>query len=245
MNYQDFSEQFWKQGYIVIEDFFPVSQMDDLNKLILAHYGDDPAFYHNPEFLQKTNTEVIPWFPRREGEQKFDLIEKSEHFINLTNAILNDDWKSLYCMVMFSKQGTKGQSWHQDCPPEDAEKFNMNRLIYTHDVNEHTGGQTVVYPGSHKLGVLPAGTETHKDYAEQVILSPKKGTLVILHGHTWHRVLPLKGKYRVSTNFRCAPQGTPDDITDICVYPNMRYQFSINKVIEERVPGAYGAKVGY
>jgi hypothetical protein len=44
-------------------------------------------------------------------------------------------------------------------------------------------------------------------------------------------VLNIKGKYRVSTNYRCCPAGTPSDITDIAVYRNMRYQFSSGTVI--------------
>jgi hypothetical protein len=64
------------------------------------------------------------------------------------------------------------------------------------------------------------------EFDDQVVLRPKKGTLVLLHGHTWHRVLPITGSYRFSTNYRSAPKDTPDDITDICVYRNMRYRFS-------------------
>ena len=71
-------------------------------------------------------------------------------------------------------------------------------------------------------------------YTYRLGLSPKKGTLVMIHGHTWHRVLPIKESRRVSTNFRAIPKGTPEDITDICIYRNMRYQFSTERVIEER-----------
>ena len=43
---------------------------------------------------------------------------------------------------------------------------------------------------------------------------------------------------RFSTNYRAMPAGTPDDITDVCVYRNMRYRFSTESVVEERVrPG--------
>ena len=61
------------------------------------------------------------------------------------------------------------------------------------------------------------------------------GTLVLLHGHCWHRVLPINNSKRVSINFRSAPAGTPDDITDVCVYRNMRYRFSTSEVVQERV----------
>jgi hypothetical protein len=30
------------------------------------------------------------------------------------------------------------------------------------------------------------------------------------------------------------PSGTPEDITDICLYRNMRYCFSTESVVEER-----------
>ena len=47
-------------------------------------------------------------------------------------------------MVMFSKQGSKGQSWHQDCPPEDTSRFNLNRLVYSMDIDASIGGETLV-----------------------------------------------------------------------------------------------------
>ena len=234
MNVDALSKQFWLQGFLVLEDFFDPALMDQYDQLILDHFGFEPEFFHNDEFLQKAATEVVPWFPQQEGVNEFDLVEQDERLKQLTQAILGDDWSALYCMTMFSKQGTKGQAWHQDCAPEDAAKFNMNRLIYTHDITQETGGQTLVVPGSHRRGLLTVG-DVNEDFSDQVVLSPTKGTLVILHGHTWHRVLPVTGQYRVSTNYRSMPKGTPEDITDICVYRNMRYKFETNEVVEDRL----------
>ena len=233
MNYQDYAQDFWEKGYIVIENFFTDELMDRLNQLILKHYGRQPEFEHSDDFIKKSATEVIPWFPLQEGNDNFLPIEENEHLKNVTQNILGEDWKSLYLMVMFSKKGTQGQAWHQDSPPENSNQFNLNRLFYTHDINEQMGGQTIVYPGSHKMGEIPAG-QPQEDLENQVVLSPKKGTLVILHGHSWHRVLPIKGDYRVSANARAIPKGTPNDITDIAVYRNMRYRFSTQEILEER-----------
>ena len=135
---------------------------------------------------------------------------------------------------MFSKKGTKGQAWHQGCPPDDNQKFNLNRLVYTMDIDDQVGQEVLVMPGSHRHGKLPVG-EINEDFSEQVIFTLKKGTLLITHGHTWHRVLPIKGAYRLSTNYREIPQNTPEDITDICVYRNILYQFSTSKVLEDRL----------
>ena len=137
-------------------------------------------------------------------------------------------------MTMFSKKGTKGQAWHQDCSPDVISQFNMNRLVYSSDITAEIGGQTVVIPGSHRRGELTIG-DVDEEFSDQVVLSPSKGTLVLLHGHTWHRVKPVQGAYRVSTNYRSMPKGTPEDITDICVYRNMRYKFATNEVVEDRL----------
>ena len=234
MNVKELAARFWEQGYLVVEDLFDADLMDRYQALILQHFGESPEFFHNAEFLSKAATEVIPWFPQQEGFTEFAEVENDPRLKALTEAILGSGWYSLYCMTMFSRKGTKGQAWHQDCAPENPAVFNMNRLIYTEDITPEIGGQTIVVPGSHRRGTLTVGP-VDEDFDDQVVLTPRKGTLVILHGHTWHRVLPVEGRYRVSTNYRCSPQGTPENITDICVYRNMRYRFETNEVVEERV----------
>lgn len=230
--YKQLIEQFWHQGYLVLENFFEDELMQTMHLEILAHFGQAPEFQHSEEFLKKSATEVIPWFPQREGNHVFDRVENNADLCQLTSAILGP-WQSQYSMVMFSIKGSKGQAWHQDCPPEQSTQFNLNRLVYTMDINENTGGQVVIRPNTHMNGPLSAGP-VNEDFEDQLILSPKRGTLVLLHGHCWHRITPIKGPYRVSTNYRCAPEGVSDDITDICVYRNMRFQFSTNLVLEER-----------
>ena len=232
MNLTKIADEFWDNGYIVFENFFSDDLMDAYNAKILDHYGVNPAWEHTNEFIAKSAVEVIPWFPYREGKPYFDGIDKNQQFNAITNAILKDGWDNLYCMMMFSKAGSKGQAWHQDCPPEDSTKFNLNRLVYTHDITAETGGGIVIMPKAHKAGVLPVGIP-HEDIEGQLTYHPKKGTVIFLHGHCFHRVLPVK-KDRISSNFRAVPRGTPEDITDICVYRNMRYKFSTEEVIEER-----------
>jgi ectoine hydroxylase-related dioxygenase (phytanoyl-CoA dioxygenase family) len=236
MNIKNRLADFERDGYLVIENFFNVELMDRLDEIIRGYYGDNPDFWHNDEFLEKAQTEVVPWFPQQEGVKAFDDIDADPRLQELSKAILGEGWGSQYCMVMFSKQGTAGQAWHQDCPPDDPATFNLNRLVYTSDITDEIGGQTVVVPGSYKRGLLPVGDPVG-EFEDQVVLRPKRGTLVLLHGHTWHRVLPITGAFRFSTNYRAAPAGTPDDITDVCVYRNMRYQFSTSSVVEERLAG--------
>ena len=233
MNTKELSQQFWEQGYLHLADFFSVQTMEELNDIILDHFGMSPGWEHSREFIEKSGAEIVPWFPQREGVTAFNEISEHEQLKEITGAILGEGWKELYSMSMFSKKGTKGQAWHQDCPPEDPGKFNLNRLVYTHDIHEAIGGQVKLVPGTHQQGELPVG-EPFGSMDGEITLSPRKGDLVLLHGHCWHSVNPVIGTYRVSTNYRAMPQETSEEITDICVYRNMRYQFSTSEVVVER-----------
>jgi len=233
MDLEEIYNHFWNEGYVVLENFFDDDLMDAYNKKIKNHYQSHQDWVHDEEFISKSSAEVIPWFPYRDGEGGFDGIDKQQDFNLVTDKILADRWQNLYCMMMFSKAGSKGQSWHQDCPPDNPLAFNLNRLVYTHDITEETGGAIVVMPQSHKAGILPVG-RPNSDLEGQIVFVPKKGTVIFLHGHCFHRVMPVKAD-RISTNFRAVPEGTPEDITDICVYRNMKYRFSTAEVVEERV----------
>lgn len=233
MHTTDIRRRFKRDGFVVVENFFDAELMDRLDPLIRTHFGDNAEFLHDDQFLDKSRTDVIPWFPQNENVQAFDAIDADPRLQELTRVVLGDGWTSQYCMVMWSKKDSSGQAWHQDCPPDDPQIFNLNRLAYTSDISDEIGGQTVVVPGSHRRGLLPAG-DPIGEFEGQVLLRPKKGTLVLLHGHTWHRVLPIKGEYRFSANYRAAPAGTPENVTDVCVYRNMLYRFSTSRIIEER-----------
>ncbi|MBT8140974.1 MAG: phytanoyl-CoA dioxygenase [Gammaproteobacteria bacterium] len=234
MQIETLVKQFWQNGFLLLEKLFDPDLMDKYNTLILGHFGLDPEYLHDPDFVTRSGAEVIPWFPQQDGIKIFDRIQQHKALNLLTEQILGPKWRSLDCMVMFSKQGTAGQAWHQDCPPENPQIFNLNRLVYTHDITQETGGQIVVVKGSHKLGLLPA-SEYDQSFENEICLSPNKGDVLLLHGHLWHRVKPVTGAYRVSTNYRSIPAGTPDNVTDICVYRNMLYRFSSSEVILDRL----------
>ena len=232
MDYKKIKEEFWEKGFVIFDEFFPNSLMDRYQQINLDHYRKNRDWEHTNDYITKSENEVIPWFPYRDNKPYFDGVDKDEDFNKITDAILNNSWSNLYCMMMFSKAGSKGQAWHQDCPPENPKLFNLNRLVYTHDITEETGGEIVIMPEAHKAGVLPVGVP-HEDIDGQLVFRPKKGTVIFLHGHCFHRVMPVKND-RVSSNFRAAPLGVPEDITDVCVYRNMRYKFSTAEIIEER-----------
>ena len=107
---QKYAKQFWRDGFIHIENFFPPELVDLYNEKIIAHFGMTPEFSHTDEFIEKSAVEVIPWFPQREGVKCFDTASKDETLKVLTQAILGEGWYEQYSMVMFSKKGTVGQA---------------------------------------------------------------------------------------------------------------------------------------
>lgn len=233
MDFEKVRTEFWEKGYVIFDKFFPDKLMDEYQQIILDHFRTTRDWEHTTDFITISENEVIPWFPYMEDKPYFDGIDKDETFNEITNVILNNNWENLYCMMMFSEAGSKGQAWHQDCPPENPKRFNLNRLVYSHDITNDTGGEIVIIPEAHKAGVLPVGVP-HEDIEGQIVFRPKKGTVIFLHGHCFHRVMPVKAA-RVSSNFRAVPKGVPKDITDICVYRNMRYKFSTAEIVEERI----------
>lgn len=233
MQVQDMATRFWADGYLVLGEQFPDATMDRLQQRIEEHFGNDPAFAHTSEFLTAAATEVIPWFPQAEGVAEFDELASTGPMQALASAILGEGWYSQYCMIMYSKPGTAGQAWHQDCPPEEPMQFNLNRLVYAMDIDERNGGALELVPGSHRFGELPPRS-VEDGFAGRITLTPRKGTLIFLHGHTWHSVRPVGRDGRVSINYRAAPRQAPADITDVCVYRNMRYRFSTSSIVQTR-----------
>ena len=233
LHYEQLAEQFWQKGYLHLKHFYTKQQLTPLDTLIRDHYGLTPEYWHNEEFLETSATDVIPWFPVNDGITDFNIIEEDERLKKISQAILGDDWYSLYCMCMYSKPYSKGQAWHQDCPPENKHAFNLNRLIYSSKIDKDNGGQLVLVPETHRGGRIPVGP-VDENLTDQLVIQPEVGDVIFLHGHCWHRVLPLKDKSRLSTNFRCAPSGTPTNVTDISVYRNMVYRFSTSEIIEQR-----------
>ena len=234
MNMNQLANSFHLNGYVYIENFFDRNLMDIYQNKILDHFVLDSSYKHDSDFIKKSDTDVIPWFPQNDGEKAFNIIEQDKRLKNLTEAILGPGWKSLYCMVMYSNKSSNGQAWHQDCDPSNSNIFNLNRLIYTMDINKISGGEVELIPCSHKKGIIPPISEGD-DLDGSITIEPKKGSLLMLHGHLWHKVLPINQTIRASTNYRCIPNGVPDSITDICVYRNMLYQFSDERVLEERI----------
>jgi ectoine hydroxylase-related dioxygenase (phytanoyl-CoA dioxygenase family) len=218
-------DQFDRDGLIVVEDFLSREDCDRVNAALDAKYAEWRAEARQVHELGDAYAcDVLAWDPVREEHETFCDLAANERLAALTGEVLGEGFGTQTSLVMFSVPGGRGQAWHQDCPPEEVGLFNLNRLIYARDASFEKGA-IVVVPGSHRFGVIPPG-DNQGSIEGELVLTPSAGTLILLHGHVFHRVTPnLTAEPRNSINLRALPAGVPDWVTCVGVYRNGRARF--------------------
>jgi ectoine hydroxylase-related dioxygenase (phytanoyl-CoA dioxygenase family) len=221
MNYPDIHSRLATDGYVVIEDFLSETRCDVMRQALARHKPEPRKSLVISGY--DTACDVFGGDPLSAGDVDFIALHQDPALHTVTDAAIGEGWVGPRSLVFWSTAGGRGQAWHQDCRA-DGDRFNLNRLFYTSDV-QRDDGAVVVVPGSHRRGRISA-TDAQEDIPRQVVLTPRKGTLVLLNGLCWHRVTPNQsGRERVSINLRAFPVGTPTDWTKIGVYRDADVEF--------------------
>ena len=232
-------QRFDRDGVVVLPDFLNESELVPIRHELDAYYAPlaprVETIHNGKGELGKYACDVIAWHALRENNEVFQALASQSRLAEITEITLGGGFSASDGMAMYSIGGGRGQAWHQDCPPGDNQGFNLNRLFYTDDVSLDDGA-IVVVPGSHRFGRIPPGG--HQDPMEgELVLTPRAGTLVLLHGHVYHRVTPnLNMKPRVSVNFRAFPAGVSKDVNCIGVYRNGSVNFCDKPKMHDGTP---------
>ena len=226
--------KFAEHGVVVVPGFLDREQVALLNREIDAHYGPLVRERFGIEAVSQAAIEmdcdVIAWDPLGEEVEPFQVLAADPRLATLTRELIGE-FSAPGSLAMWSVGGGKGQAWHQDCPPDDPSQFNLNRLFYLQDT-EVDDGAVVVVPGSHRMGRISPGAP-QAPIPGEVMLTPRAGTLVLLHGHLYHRVTPnVSLRPRASVNLRAYPADVPREITRIGLYRNAAYDFLAGKRID-------------
>ena len=226
--------KFAEHGVVVVPGFLDREQVALLNREIDAHYGPLVRERFGIGAVSRAAIEmdcdVITWDPLGEEVEPFQVLAADPRLATLTRELIGE-FSAPGSLAMWSVGGGKGQAWHQDCPPDDPSQFNLNRLFYLQDT-EVDDGAVVVVPGSHRMGRISPGAP-QAPIPGEVMLTPRAGTLVLLHGHIYHRVTPnVSLRPRVSVNLRAYPADVPREITRIGLYRNAAYDFLAGKRID-------------
>ncbi len=234
-NAERLHSEFDREGFVVLPDCLDDATLVDIAEEIDRHFAPllgRPEMIHTNarEGFQQFECEVMSWGPCEEGNASFIALRDDPALAAVTEECVGAGYQGQGSMVMVSIGKGKGQAWHQDCPPDATTQYNVNRLLYTQDVTRENGA-IVIVPGSHRLGRIPAGGNQEAIEGE-VVLTPTAGTLVLLHGHVYHRVTPnLTNEPRVSVNFRVYPCGSATDVNRVGVYRNGSYDFRAGRVV--------------
>jgi hypothetical protein len=246
---QQLRERFERDGVVILPGFLSEEEMIPLRREIEIQYAPRAATaatsHNGTGKYANYECDVLVWAPLAEKNAEFIKLDASERFRQATEAAIGPGYSTSGAgLVMYSVGGGRGQAWHQDCPPgaADERNFNLNRLFYVEDVSL-ADGAIVFVPGSHRMGRIPPGGHQEPITGERA-LEPRAGTLVLLHGHVYHRVTPnLNMKPRVSINIRVYPAGTPMSVTCIGVYRNGDVNFcDTNKTHDGKPAAIMGGK---
>jgi hypothetical protein len=236
---------FDEDGVVVFPRFFTDAELDTVNRELADYFApieEESKSRMEGEAHTKYACDVIPWNPCGDDHNQVFLdLREHDKFVEATEAALGEGFSAPSSLVMYSVGGGRGQAWHQDCPSDDSDAFNLNRLIYTHDVKLEDGA-IVFVPGSHKQGRIPPGD--HQELMPgEITLEPEAGTLVFLHGHVYHRVTPnLNQKPRISVNYRAYPAGVDPDVNCIGVYRNGEVNFCDKRKNHDGTPAMAGGE---
>ena len=101
-------DEFWRQGYLVLENFFPERMMADYRRAIIDYFAGRDSYSHSEEFRQLSRVQIQMWFPQKKGVTDFDQLEIDSSFNQLTTALIGEGWLGNDCMVMHSPADSCG-----------------------------------------------------------------------------------------------------------------------------------------
>jgi ectoine hydroxylase len=233
MSFDNVRNQFWEQGFVVLEGFFTdqelsgvVQSLDRYREQVSKKFEEQ---YQASKDREIFDTKVVNFGGEASQDQEFQKLVQNQRLYQVTQAVLGEGYQNDSLLVMFTTRGS-GQAWHRDCHYENPGHFIMNRLIYTQDLIPEAGALYVV-PGSHKLTELPPG-ELHEPIEGEIMITPKKGTLALVHSSTFHRVQRNEtDEPRVSINFRVRPKDAPAGLTSIAVFRTGKWDFAKKQMV--------------
>lgn len=188
-----------ENGYIVVEDLFPTSQLDRVLQIYEDHAASSYAGIMNLD---------------REVEEVLKLVTDPK-IVDILETLQNNRVSLLQTMFLFKKAQSSyaSQSWnpHQDnaYPQARVGAYITGNITFA-DQDPENGGM-YIYPGSHKEGSLPfrAVKSFHEKPGESpghiVDVPPKykkmdiymkAGSLLMLHGCVIHGSYPNLSKTR-------------------------------------------------
>ena len=181
-------ETFNRDGYILIEDALSLEEVQTYKDRIDEVASRKPDYQPGDYFYLENIVEHDPLFT--------DLIDHPRH-VGFAYDIFGELLKLHQTQIFLRPPaGTQNNQWHPDgarAVPYGVFSPQLPLQIkigyWLTDLPHEKMGNLVVLPGSHRQQYMDH-YDTHDSVPGEVILTPKAGTLEIMHSSIWHRVEP-------------------------------------------------------
>lgn len=187
--------QLHQQGYVLIPGLLNSIKMKSLNaqvKQLLEAEGHRAG----AEFKQEPGARRLANLVNK-GEEFWDLVQHPV-VLEFVQSVLGDEFKlsSLNARVA-EPENDYVQPLHCDMAAvPDKRGFWVCNCIWMLDDFTRENGSLRVVPGSHQSGTLPDAwaTDLVDPHPEEIIVTGKAGSVIVLNAHTWHGGLANKSK---------------------------------------------------
>jgi ectoine hydroxylase-related dioxygenase (phytanoyl-CoA dioxygenase family) len=175
-----------ENGYLPMENLLSEEQVDRLRARfdeLVAEEGEDAG----KEVHQEAGTHRLSNLIDK--DELFEICISHPKVLAAMHHVLGDEFKlsSLNGRASLPGQGLQGLHADWKGGVEKGDYYVCNSIWLLSDFTEENGATRVV-PGSHNSGQHPRDVldEPTAEHPDQVLLTAKRGTVVIFNSHTWH-----------------------------------------------------------
>ena len=180
-------QQFMDQGYILKPGVLSEAECDELCQR-LQHLAEQDPKYDPAQHYSKMN--AAPLHPDLAA-----FINRDSH-IGYIYDVYGELSKVHLSQFMLRPKGTWRNFWHPDGPRALPYQVFSNGLplqikvsYWLTEIEAENMGNLIILPGSHNQQYMD-GYDTHETMPGELQVCAKRGTMMIMHASTWHRVAP-------------------------------------------------------
>jgi ectoine hydroxylase-related dioxygenase (phytanoyl-CoA dioxygenase family) len=188
----ELTKELHKNGYLVIPNVLSKEACDAyVTQLEKAHEKYFPLYVQNKasHSLNDATKEKIVFNVHNKHHSFLDLIDNNKVYPIVKELLTLGSYNQSDPVILRQNtgrtplKGMKAQQLHNDARITGCHFPIMAVVIWMLEDFTEENGATRIVPGSHKLLIYPKDNEKHPD---EILVTGKKGTAVIIDGQLWH-----------------------------------------------------------
>jgi ectoine hydroxylase-related dioxygenase (phytanoyl-CoA dioxygenase family) len=183
-----------KDGFIVLHDLLTAEECDFYKSELEANYNQYASMYAGAQTntghgLENKSQEKVVYNLHNKNLAWYKLFSHPEVLKVLDEMLMEGSYNNAEPYYMYNNsarcplKGNPGQQLHLDSRLPGMNYCLVANVIWMLDDFTEQNGATRVYPGSHKFLNF---TENGKVYDEEILITGKKGSVLIFNANLWH-----------------------------------------------------------